>query len=182
MFASQTSEPPVAATSDSLWKPYGHNAGHRHSWANAWRSRRYGVGLLVEGTIFGSSDAHQSFMLPSSTRACSRPRVLLVWLAKSHSVHTAVLAPFSTLPIATEHSSMRSVLTPARSCCPIMITVGHVQMLASLKPCSWFSSHNLIIQLSILHDWQQFILHILKGFFNLAHIIPVICYGGTARL
>lgn len=57
----------------SLQTKCAHNAGHRHSWANAWRSRGYGLGrLLGQDASVGPSDAHQSFMLHSFIKAWSK--------------------------------------------------------------------------------------------------------------
>lgn len=78
---------------------------------------------------------------------------------------------------------MRANLMPARSCCAIIGGMTkQSQRLASLKPCSSVPCHHLIILLPVLHDWQQFVLNIVKGLFNLVHIIPMLCQGRTARL
>ena len=136
--------------------------------------------MLDEGTIFGRSceplKCTSNFTLSSSTKAWSRPyRLLHVWLANSRSIiDKAVLALIFQTGIAYCHRTFECAFSLDDSK-ELLCHHWHLHVLANLKPCSRFSCHYLIIQLSILHDWQQFVLHIMKGFFNLVHIIPMIC-------
>ena len=71
---------------------------------------------------------------------------------------------------------------------PVFVAIGPLVGYDSVwgdwksEPCSFCTCHHFMIQLSILKNLQQCILHTLQSFFDLADIFPMLCQSHTACL